>query len=30
VTPFGGTYLLLVNDNTDATIGCYRYQLVIL
>ena len=30
VTPFGGNYLLLVNDNTDATIGCYRYQMVIL
>jgi hypothetical protein len=27
-TPVGGTYLLLVNDLTDAVVGCYRYQVV--
>lgn len=29
VAPQAGTYLLLVNDLTDATVGCYRYQMVI-
>ena len=29
VAPQAGTYLLMVNDLTDATVGCYRYQIVI-
>ena len=30
VTPFGGIYLLLVNDQSDTVAGCYRYQVVVL
>ena len=29
VTPNAGTYLLMVNDLTDATVGCYRYQVMV-
>ena len=29
VAPQAGTYLLMVNDLTDTTVGCYRYQVVI-
>jgi len=29
VAPQAGTYLLLVNDLTDASLGCYRYQVVV-
>jgi len=29
VAPQAGTYLLMVNDLTDATVGCYRYQVVV-
>jgi hypothetical protein len=29
VTPTDGTYLLMVNDLTDATVGCYRYQVML-
>lgn len=29
VAPQAGTYLLMVNDLTDATPGCYRYQMLL-
>jgi len=29
VAPQAGTYLLMVNDLTDTTVGCYRYQVAI-
>jgi hypothetical protein len=29
VAPQAGTYLLMVNDLTDAAVGCYRYQVVV-
>lgn len=29
VTPHAGVYLLLVNDKTDANVGCFRYQLTL-
>lgn len=29
VAPQAGTYLLMVNDLTDATVGCYRYQVIV-
>ena len=29
VAPQDGTYLLKVNDLTDATVGCYRYQVML-
>jgi hypothetical protein len=29
VAPQAGTYLLMVNDLTDVTAGCYRYQVVV-
>lgn len=29
VAPQAGTYLLMVNDLTDTTPGCYRYQMLL-
>jgi hypothetical protein len=29
VTPQSGNYILVVNDYTDATAGCYRYEVIL-
>lgn len=29
MTPQTGTYVLVVGDYTDTTVGCYRYQVLI-
>jgi hypothetical protein len=29
VTPQSGNYLLVVNDYTDTTAGCYRYEVIL-
>lgn len=29
VTPHAGNYILMVGDKTDASAGCYRYQMIV-